>query len=119
MDRLLPWILGFNEIAKPLPEATRNEEVEPIEWGPEREKAFRILKGALLKAPALGIPYYTKPFKLYCAEMKGVANGVVVQTLGPHERPVAYYSHILDPVIRGTPFCIRAVAAAAELGTLL
>uniref|UniRef100_A0A663EAI7 Reverse transcriptase/retrotransposon-derived protein RNase H-like domain-containing protein n=1 Tax=Aquila chrysaetos chrysaetos TaxID=223781 RepID=A0A663EAI7_AQUCH len=90
-----------------------NEEVEPIKWGPEREKAFRILKGALLKAPASGIPDYTKPFKLYCVEMKGVTNAVVVQTLGPHGRPVAYYSHILDPVIRGTPFCIRAVAAAA------
>uniref|UniRef100_A0A8C0AZV2 Reverse transcriptase/retrotransposon-derived protein RNase H-like domain-containing protein n=1 Tax=Buteo japonicus TaxID=224669 RepID=A0A8C0AZV2_9AVES len=92
-----------------------NEEVEPIKWGPEREKAFRILKGALLKAPASGIPDYTKPFKLYCVEMKGVTNAVVVQTLGPHERPVAYYSYILDPVIRGTPFCIRAVAAAAGL----
>ncbi|KFR10032.1 hypothetical protein N306_10444, partial [Opisthocomus hoazin] len=60
-----PWIPGFSEIAKPLHEATRNEEVKPITWGSKREKAFRTLKNALLNAPALGLPDYSKPFKLY------------------------------------------------------
>ena len=41
-----PWIPGFSEIAKPLHEAARNEEVEPIAWGSETEKAFWTLKNA-------------------------------------------------------------------------
>uniref|UniRef100_A0A663E205 Reverse transcriptase/retrotransposon-derived protein RNase H-like domain-containing protein n=1 Tax=Aquila chrysaetos chrysaetos TaxID=223781 RepID=A0A663E205_AQUCH len=103
------------EIAKSLHEATRNEEIEPIAWGTEREKVFYTLKAALLSAPALGPPDYSKPFRLYCDEAKGVAKGVLVQALGPHERPVAYFSSTLDPVTKGTPFCIRAIAAAAEM----
>uniref|UniRef100_A0A8C0FU15 Reverse transcriptase/retrotransposon-derived protein RNase H-like domain-containing protein n=1 Tax=Bubo bubo TaxID=30461 RepID=A0A8C0FU15_BUBBB len=94
---------------------TKNEEVEPIAWGPERGGAFEALKEALLKAPALGITDYNKPFKLYCTETKGIANGALTQTLGPHERPVAYYFCTLDSVIKGTPFCIRAIATSAEL----
>jgi len=100
------WIPGFREIAKPLHEATRSEEVEPIAWGSEREKAFRTLKNAVLNAPASGLPDYTKPFKLYCDEIKGTSRGVLVQTLGPHERPVPYFSATLDPVVKGTLFCI-------------
>jgi len=110
-----PWIPGFSEIAKPLHEETRNEEVELIAWGSESGKAFRTLKNALLNAPALGLPDYTKPFKFYCDEIKGTARGVLVQTSGPYERPVAYFSATLDPVVKGTPFCIRAIAAAAEM----
>ena len=40
---------------------------------------------------------------------------MLIKTLGPHERPVAYFSATLDPVTKGTPFCIRAIAAAAEM----
>uniref|UniRef100_A0A8D0FV41 Reverse transcriptase/retrotransposon-derived protein RNase H-like domain-containing protein n=1 Tax=Strix occidentalis caurina TaxID=311401 RepID=A0A8D0FV41_STROC len=109
----------FSEIAKPLHEATQNEEVEPITWSTEREKAFCTLKAALLSAPALGLPDYSKPFKLYCDENKGAAKGVLVQTLGLHERSVAYFSSTLDPVTKGTPFCIRAIAAAAEMPPFL
>jgi len=107
-----PWIPGLSEITKLLHEATRNEEVEPVAWGSEREKAFR---NALLNAPALGLPDYTKPFKLYCDEVKGTARGILVQTLGPHERPVAYFSTTLDPVVKGAPFCIRRLEATAEI----
>ena len=109
-----PWIPGFSEIAKPLHEATQNEEIEPIAWGTEREKAFCTLKAALLYAPVLGLPDYSKPFRLYCDEAKGVAKGVLVPGLGPHERPVAYFSSTLDPVTKGTPFCIRAAAEMVE-----
>uniref|UniRef100_A0A8C0BWD3 Reverse transcriptase/retrotransposon-derived protein RNase H-like domain-containing protein n=1 Tax=Buteo japonicus TaxID=224669 RepID=A0A8C0BWD3_9AVES len=94
-------------------------EIEPIAWGIEREKAFCTLKAALLSAPVLGLPDYSKPFRLYCDEAKGVAKGVLVQALGPHERPVAYFSSTLDPVTKGTPFCIRAIAAAAEMPPFL
>uniref|UniRef100_A0A8C0FQE0 Reverse transcriptase/retrotransposon-derived protein RNase H-like domain-containing protein n=1 Tax=Bubo bubo TaxID=30461 RepID=A0A8C0FQE0_BUBBB len=73
---------------------------------PEK-KPFCALKAALLSAPALGLPDY-----LYCDEHKGTAKGVLLQTLGPHKRTVAYFSSPLGPV---TPFCIRARVAAAEM----
>ena len=51
-----PWIPGLGEFTKALAEATQNEEAEPTAWGPEREQAFRAMKGALASAPALGLP---------------------------------------------------------------
>jgi len=47
--------------------------------------------------------------------IRGTARGVLVQTLGPHDRPAADFSAPLDPVGKGTPLCTRAMAAAAEM----
>ncbi|XP_042645101.1 protein NYNRIN-like [Tyto alba] len=110
-----PWILGFSEIAKPLVETTKDVSPEPIPWTEELETAFMSMKTALVNAPALGLPDYKKPFKLYVTENRGIAKGVLIQKHGPYERPVAYYSVTLDPVIRGSPYCLRSIAAAAEL----
>lgn len=49
------------------------------------------------------------------AERKGIAKGVLTQTLGPWERPVAYLSKHLDPVAIGWPNCLRATAATVIL----
>uniref|UniRef100_A0A8C4P4X8 Reverse transcriptase/retrotransposon-derived protein RNase H-like domain-containing protein n=1 Tax=Dromaius novaehollandiae TaxID=8790 RepID=A0A8C4P4X8_DRONO len=90
-------------------------EIEPLAWGPEREKAFTSVKKALVSAPALGLPDYSKLFELFVHERQGVVSGVLTQKLGPHRRPVAYYSTQLDEVAKGTPGCIRAIAATAAL----
>ncbi|XP_064898976.1 uncharacterized protein LOC135576574 [Columba livia] len=110
-----PWILGFSELARPLIETTKDKAPEPIVWMPELSDAFASLKQALVTAPALGLPNYSKPFTLYATEKGGIAKGVLVQPHGPYERPVGYYSVALDPVIKGSPHCLRSVAAAAEL----
>ncbi|KAK4816460.1 hypothetical protein QYF61_017188 [Mycteria americana] len=89
-----------------LTEATRNEETEPTAWGPEREQAFKTIKG---------LPDYTKPFNVHVHEQKGIASGVIRQKLGPHHRPDAYYSIQLDPVVAGAPACVKSAAAAAIL----
>ena len=68
-----------------------------------------------MNAPTLALPDCTKPFNLYCDKIKGTARGILVQTLELHERPVAYFSTTLDPVVKGTPFCIRTIAATAEM----
>ena len=49
------WILGFSEIAKPLLKATAGSDMDPLEWGPEQEKAFRKIKIVLTSAPGLGL----------------------------------------------------------------
>ncbi|KAK4807174.1 LOW QUALITY PROTEIN: hypothetical protein QYF61_024294 [Mycteria americana] len=81
--------------------ASKDEKIEPITWGPEQEKAFRDIKGA--SAPALELPDYTKPFDLYIPKGKEWQ-----MELGPHQRPVAYYSVQLDPVVGGAPACISS-----------
>uniref|UniRef100_A0A8C0F621 Uncharacterized protein n=1 Tax=Bubo bubo TaxID=30461 RepID=A0A8C0F621_BUBBB len=72
----------------------RAEEAEPVRWGPEREKAFQAMKGALASAPALGFR-------------------VLTQKLGPQRRPVASHSAQPDLVAVGNNFCVRAVTATA------
>ncbi|KAK1334535.1 hypothetical protein QTO34_005541 [Cnephaeus nilssonii] len=95
------WIPGLIEIAKPL------DSIE--QW------AFEELKKALISAPALALPDVTKPFHLHVSEVRGIAKGVLIQTLGPWKRPVAYLSKRLDPVVAGWPACLRAVATTALL----
>lgn len=67
-------------------EATKAEEVELIRWGPEKEKAFQAMKGALASASALGLPDYSRPFELFVHANKGAASGARVQKLGPRCR---------------------------------
>ena len=104
------WILGFAEMAKPLYSATGGEGTEMV-WGGQEDRAFEQIKSALTQAPALALPGITKPFQLFVREIRGIAKGVLTQTLGPWKRPVAYLSKRLDSVATGWPTCLRAVAA--------
>jgi hypothetical protein len=63
----------------------------------------------------LALPDIQKPFYLYVAEVKGIAKGVLAQTLLPWKRPVAYLSKRLDLVAEGWPICLRAIATMAIL----
>ncbi|KAK1334480.1 hypothetical protein QTO34_018314 [Cnephaeus nilssonii] len=107
------WISGLAEIAKPLYSSTRG--MHPLNWTGVEQQAFEKLKKALVSAPALALPDVTKPFHLYVSEVRGIAKGVLIQTLGPWKRPVAYLSKRLDPVVAGWPACLRAVATTALL----
>ena len=66
-------------------------------------------------APALGLPDLAKPFTLYVTEKDKVAMGVLSQTMGKWDRPVAYLPKPLDNVATGWLGCLRAVAAVALL----
>lgn len=48
-------------------------------------------------------------------ESRGIAQGVLTQTLGPWKRLVAYLSKRLDPVAAGWSPCLRIIAAVALL----
>ncbi|KAK4810860.1 LOW QUALITY PROTEIN: hypothetical protein QYF61_008832 [Mycteria americana] len=80
-------------------------------WSREAQNAFKTLKKELMKAPALGLPDVTKPFRLFSHEKQGIALGVLAQRLGLYKRAVAYFSKQLDEVSKGWPGCLRAVAA--------
>ncbi|KAL6480882.1 hypothetical protein MHYP_G00119150 [Metynnis hypsauchen] len=83
-------------------------------WTAEAEKAFCELKLALQQVPALGIPSPDRPFTQTVDEKNGCMTSVLSQKHGDRLRPVAYFSSKLDPVVRGLPLCLRAVAAAEK-----
>ena len=103
----------FATLAAPLYPLTK-ERGEFI-WTQEHQSAFETLKKALLQAPALALLDVNKPFTLYFDERNRVARGVLTQTLGPWKHPVAYLSKKLDPVAKGWPSCLRAIAATKVL----
>ncbi|XP_034287099.1 uncharacterized protein LOC117673685 [Pantherophis guttatus] len=109
------WIPNFSLLAKPLYEATRGSDREPLLWRKEEQKSFSSLKHALMQAPSLGLPDLDKPFQLFVDTKQNVAVGVLTQRLGTWHRPVAYLSKQLDPVARGWPACLKAVAGTALL----
>ena len=80
----------------------------------ERQQAFYIVKQALLKVPALGLPDASRPVHLY--ENRGISNRVLTQQLGPWKHPVAYRSKKLDPVTSAWPACLWIMVAVAVLG---
>lgn len=88
----------------------------PLNWTSLMEKALNEIKAAILNAPALALPDATKPSHMYVDEKKGKAKGVLLQTLEPWKRPVAYLSKKLDPGATGWPPCLCIIAASALLG---
>ncbi|XP_052631288.1 uncharacterized protein LOC128136155 [Harpia harpyja] len=104
------WIYNYGLLVKPLYALTATEQKQ-LEWNKETERAFELLKKALMSAPALGLPDASKPFLLYSHEKQGIALGILAQNLGPYRRAVAYLSKQLDTTAEGWPGCLRAVAA--------
>lgn len=109
------WIPNFGLISRPLYESTQGPEKSEFVWTGAQQEAFKKLKELLLKAPALGLPDVTKSFTLYVHEQQNVAVGVLTQQIGSWQRPVAYLSKQLDPVAKGWPGCLKAIAATALL----
>jgi hypothetical protein len=53
------WIPGYSSLAKSLYEATAGSGKDPLNWGPDQEKAFQEIKRLLTSPPALGLPDIT------------------------------------------------------------
>ena len=68
-----------------------------------------------MSKPALGLPDLAKPLTLYVTEKDKVAMGVLSQTMGTQDRPVAYLSKPMDSVAAGWPGYLRTVAMVALL----
>jgi hypothetical protein len=60
-----PSYPNYPLLAKPLYEATKWGEQEPMVWGEEQEKAFKEIKREIKNTPVLGLPDVMKPFFLY------------------------------------------------------
>ncbi|KAK1346906.1 LOW QUALITY PROTEIN: hypothetical protein QTO34_000766 [Cnephaeus nilssonii] len=79
------------------------------------EYAFTTIKTKLKEAPASGLPELSQDFNLFIHENNGIALGVLTQKFGPWQRPMAYLSKQIDPVVGGWPPCLRALAATTLL----
>ncbi|RMC18275.1 hypothetical protein DUI87_04157 [Hirundo rustica rustica] len=88
---------------------------EPMNWIESDEKQLQDLKEKLSSAPVLSLPDLKKEFDLFVNTEKGITYGVLTQEWGGYRKPVAFLSKLLDPVARGWPACLQAVAAAAIL----
>ena len=88
------FIRNYAQIARPLTNLLKKG---AFEWTDEAQKAFDSLKGALVSAPVLGIPDFTKTFVIETdASTHGI--GVVLMQEG---HPLAYISKSLGPRWQG------------------
>ena len=72
---------------------TNTTQLPPFEWKEEHEQAFQSLKDALVTAPVLGYPDYTKPFMLETdASLKGLGAVLSQRSNDGEIWPIAYAS---------------------------
>ncbi|KAJ1092899.1 hypothetical protein NDU88_006009 [Pleurodeles waltl] len=92
------WIPNFSTLAKPLLKLTQKDALDEIVLKRDEMDASIELKECMCRAPALGMPDYTKHFTLFCHERDACSLSVLTQAHGGVNRPVAYFSATLDPV---------------------
>lgn len=86
-----------------------------VDWNVELERVFCSVQKVLTEAPASALPNLSKPFSLYISERRGIALGLLIQTLRAVPRPVGYLSKNLDRVAKVWPPCLGILAALALL----
>jgi hypothetical protein len=109
------WINSYALKTKSLYLKLTQEAPDPLLWTPKKMEQVDDLKQALITAPVLALPSLEQPFHLFVNVNKGAALGVLTQKHGGQRQCVAFLSKFLDPVTRGWPECIQAVAATALL----
>lgn len=75
------WIANLGLIVKPLYEAFKGEDNEPLEWTRNCHRAFLRVKEKLTTAPAPSLPDTRKPSDLLVRERQGVGLGILAQNL--------------------------------------
>lgn len=89
------YVKNFGIMAKPLTNLLKKGEL--YVWTSETESSFQALKSALITAPVLALPDFSKPFEIETdASDKGI--GAVLQQMG---HPIAYVSRALGPRAQG------------------
>ena len=94
------WIPNYGLIVKPLYEALKDLDSEPLNWTKECQLASDTIKAKLISAQALGLPNLDEPFSLSIHERQGVSLGVLTQKLGTFSRPVTYFPKYLDQTVK-------------------
>lgn len=106
------WIPGYGKLARPLyqlvKEAQRKGTIK-LQWESDAIKAYKTLKKALLQTPALSFAT-GKQFNLFVTERSGGALGVLTQSRGKIQQPLAYLSNDQRALDFGDEWCIVNVS---------
>ncbi|KAJ1175211.1 hypothetical protein NDU88_000502 [Pleurodeles waltl] len=109
------WVFDYAMLTAPLLIMLKESHAtaHKIHWSEDGEMAFQELKKAIMNAPLFGTPDYKKQFYLFfhCNGMTMTA--VLTQKTSMGHKPIAYYSGLLDPIMKGHYPCEQAVATAA------
>ena len=89
------FIRHYSLLARPLTDLTKNETIK--HWGDKEQKAFDQLKAALVTAPVLRLPDFSKQFVLTTDASLVSVGAVLGQDFGDGLQPVAFDSKKLSP----------------------
>jgi hypothetical protein len=89
------FVRNFGQISQPLTELLKKDRV--FQWTAQTEAAFRTLQQALVSAPVLAIPDFTKPFVIET----DASDGEVGAILSQDGHPISYLSRALGPKNQG------------------
>lgn len=88
------FIADFSRLAVPLTELTKAK--VKFKWTPQAEESFLKLKAALVSAPVLAMPDYSKPFSVACDASDVAIGAVLTQEVNGEEHPICYFSQKLS-----------------------
>lgn len=89
------FIPNYAEIAKPI-QTLLKKDVKFV-WGNEGRKSFQEIKDAIVKAPVLISPTYSKEFLIFSFASEDTIAGVLLQKNNEgHEQPIAFMSRSLQ-----------------------
>lgn len=96
------FIKDFSSIAAPLNALTSTRKnAPPFQWNDAAEKAFVDLKAALVSAPVLASPDFSRPFSVHCdASGYGIAATLTQESVDGEEHPIAFSSRSLNSAER-------------------
>jgi len=92
------FVRNFASIAEPLSRLTKKS--AKFEWTDEAQKAFESLKRALIDVTSLAFPCPDRPCVLDTDASDVAIGAVLSQNIDVVERPIAFFSRVLNPTQR-------------------
>lgn len=90
------FVPNLSTLAAPLTKLTStSKKAPPFKWNTQADKAFNLIKQALISTPILSCPDFTKPFSLHCDASSYGIGAMLTQDFDGIEKPIAYMSKSL------------------------